>query len=68
MSRKGDHIWLFSNGSVYEAHWEGVGSGLYEVRILSKFPWNSNLINVPPDMIPFLTMSALTIKRKRAKP
>jgi hypothetical protein len=64
MSSQGDHNWLFSNGSVYEVHWEGIGAGLYEIRKIPNFPWNSNLIIVPPDMLPLLTMSALVIKKK----
>lgn len=59
MSSKGMHNWLFSQGSVYEVHWRGIGSNLYEIRKLLNFPWNSNLIIVPPDMAPFLTMSRL---------
>ena len=59
MSRKGDHTWLFSLGSVYEVHWSNVGEGLYEVRKLPNFPWNANLIVVPPDMVSLLKMSSL---------
>ena len=59
MSTKGMHNWLFSLGSVYEVHWMGVGSGLYQIRKLPDFPWNSNLIVVPPDMVSLLTMSSL---------
>ncbi len=59
MSSKGVHNWLFSLGSVYEVHWTEVGRGLYEIRKLSNFPWNSNLIIVPPDMVSLLTMSKL---------
>ena len=59
MSRGGDHAWLFSSGSVYEVHQASIGNGLYEIRKLPKFPWNSNLIVVPPDMIPFLTMRSI---------
>ncbi len=59
MSTKGRHNRLFSKGSVYEVHWRGVGSDLYQIRKLPDFPWNSNLIIVPPDMVPLLTMSSL---------
>lgn len=59
MSTKGMHNWLFSLGSVYEVHWDGIGSDLYEIRKISNFPWNSNFIIVPPEMIPLLTMSKL---------
>lgn len=59
MSTKGMHNWLFSLGSVYEVHWDGIGSDLYEIRKIPNFPWNSNFIIVPPDMIPLLTMSKL---------
>lgn len=59
MSTKGMHNWLFSQGSVYEVHWMGIGSNLYEIRKLPNFPWNSNLVIVPPDMLPQLTMSNL---------
>ena len=35
------------------------GVGLYEVRKLPNFPWNANLIVVPPDMVSLLKMSSL---------
>lgn len=59
MSTEGQHTWIFSLGSVYEVHTGAVGSGLYSAKKLSTFPWNTNLIVVPPDMLSLLKMSSL---------
>ncbi|WP_298959441.1 hypothetical protein [uncultured Roseibium sp.] len=49
LSRGGKHTWLFSEGKVYEVHWERIGSGLYEATKLEDFQWLSGAIIVPPD-------------------
>jgi len=59
MSRGGYHEWFFSSDSVYEVHQVSIGDRLYEIRKILKFPWNSNLIVVPPGMIPFLEMRSI---------
>jgi hypothetical protein len=58
ISRRGMHTWLFSKGYVYEVHWEQVGKNLYEKRLIKDFPWQSNLIVVPPDAAVSLAASA----------
>ena len=57
-SRGGYHTWLFSKGYVYEVHWDATGPGLYDKTDIVSFPWQSNLIVVPPDAKTNLTMSA----------
>ncbi|MET1254197.1 hypothetical protein [Aliikangiella maris] len=60
LSRQGDHTWLYSNGYVYEAHWNAIGSNVYSKHPISKFIWNSNMLIVPPDSIASLTLKNLT--------
>lgn len=48
ISRGGDHMWLFSEGIVYEVHWDEYPS-LYQKRPIIDFPWLDNIILVPPD-------------------
>lgn len=62
ISRGGMHTWLFSNGYVYEVHWEEEGANLYEKTDITLFPWQSNLIVVPPDAKGLLSMSVLNCK------
>lgn len=61
ISRKGDHTWLFSEGYVYEAHWDKISNEIFEKRAIEKFPWNSNLIVVPPDAIGLLNTNNLKL-------
>ncbi|WP_104400873.1 hypothetical protein [Vibrio penaeicida] len=49
LSRGGTHCWLFSEGYVYEVHWDKVGKGLYSKVPLKQFDWLSSLIVVPAD-------------------
>jgi hypothetical protein len=58
LSRGGMHTWVFSKGLVYEVHWDGVGSGLYEATNLRAFPWLSGAIVVPSDQAAFLSVSS----------
>ncbi len=59
LSRGGMHTWLFSKGFVYEVHWDEVGPNLYDKTAIQNFPWQSNLIVVPPDAKAHLTLSVL---------
>ena len=51
----GDHTALFSYGMVFEVHWGGCGTGLYErspfygYPATSKLPWLSGIVLLPPD-------------------
>jgi hypothetical protein len=58
------HTWLFSFGSVYEVHWDGIGSDLYERTPLEVFGWLSGAIVVPPDQANLLSLSAQTCRRR----
>lgn len=49
LSRGGMHTWLFSEGQVYEVHWDGIGDSLYERSSIIEFPWLSSVIVVPPE-------------------
>ncbi len=62
ISRGGMHTWLYSEGFVYEVHWDKKGSELYDKTNITFFPWQSNLIVVPPDAKPSLTMSSVKCK------
>ena len=58
MSRGGSHVWLYSYGKVFESHWDRTsGHGLYTEMELTKFPWLSGIIVVPPDQDHRLTIS-----------
>ncbi|MCI5146156.1 MAG: hypothetical protein D3923_11660 [Candidatus Electrothrix sp. AR3] len=57
ISRGGKHTWLFSQGKVYEVHWDAIGVELYGARPLRVFPWLSNLIVIPPEQIKHLADS-----------
>ncbi|MGD8782902.1 MAG: hypothetical protein PVG75_00615 [Thioalkalispiraceae bacterium] len=59
ISRGGKHTWLFSNGKVYEVHWDSIGAGLYESMHISKYPWLSGAIVVPPDQALLLSKSVM---------
>ena len=61
LSKGGLHTWLFSEGKVYEVHWDQMPSGnLYEAMALNKFMWNSGAIIVPKDQVSKLaTLSGL---------
>jgi hypothetical protein len=59
VSRGGMHTWLFSKGSVYEVHWDAIGKGLYEASPLSKYPWLSGAIVVPPNQTRHLVSGQL---------
>lgn len=58
VSRGGRHTWLFSQGKVYEVHWQGIGESLYEASPLRTYPWLSGAIVVPPDQVHLLSISA----------
>jgi hypothetical protein len=58
VSRGGRHTWLFSQGKVYEVHWDGMGDTLYEASPLRSYPWLSGAIVVPPDQAHHLSVSA----------
>lgn len=50
VARGGKHTFLFSEGYVYEVHWEVVGpEGLYERTELRDWDWLDGMIMVPPD-------------------
>ncbi|MEL0604834.1 hypothetical protein [Pseudoalteromonas undina] len=49
VSNGGMHTWLFSEGYVYEVHWDGIGASLYEKTPLNLFNWLSGVIIVPKD-------------------
>ncbi|VEN72789.1 conserved hypothetical protein [Candidatus Desulfarcum epimagneticum] len=49
VSRGGRHTWLFSEGKVYETHWNKIGPDLYEASPLRKFPWLSGAIVTPSE-------------------
>ncbi len=55
-SRRGDHTWLYSEGYVYEVHWNAIGKDLFEKTRIENFVWNSSLIVVPPDSVALLAM------------
>jgi len=57
-SRGGRHTWLFSEGYVYEVHWDQVGPSLYEATALRDFLWLSGVIVVPPDQASTLVSGA----------
>lgn len=54
ISRQGDHTWLYSDGHVYEAHWNDIGKDIFEKSRIEDFVWNSSLIVVPPDALSLL--------------
>jgi hypothetical protein len=58
ISRGGRHTWLFSEGKVYEVHWDKIGDELYEASSLRAYPWLSGAIVVPPDQAHRLAASA----------
>jgi len=58
ISKGGKHTWLFSNGQVYEVHWDKIGTELYESTSLRSFPWLSGAIVVPPGQAIHLATSA----------
>ena len=58
LSRGGMHTWMFSEGKIYEVHWNSVGAGLYEATNLRLFPWLSGIIVVPADQANHLAISA----------
>jgi hypothetical protein len=58
ISRGGRHTWLFSQGNVYEVHWDGIDKSLYEASSLRTYSWLSGAIVVPPDQAHYLSMSA----------
>lgn len=58
VSRGGQHTWLFSEGFVYEVHWDQVGAGLYEKTALRTFPWLSGAVVVPPEQAALLVGGA----------
>jgi len=63
MSRGGEHVWLYSNGYVYESHWDREPStGLYTSVPLGRFPWRSGIVVVPPDKHHLLSMSKVVCK------
>lgn len=57
LSKGGLHTWLFSDGKVYEVHWEetAASGNLYEATELNKFGWNSGAVIIPPDQATKLT-------------
>lgn len=59
ISRGGRHTWMFSLGKIYEVHWESIGTGLYESTKITKYPWLSGAIVVPPDQAILLSRSIL---------
>ena len=62
--RGGMHTWLFSKGFVYEVHWDKAGKELYDKTDITNFPWQSNMIVVPPDAKVNLTISVLKCANK----
>ena len=60
VSRGGVHTWVFSEGSVYEVHWYGIGDELYEKTPLVDFAWLSGVIAVPPETAKQLRLAGLT--------
>ncbi|MDN3639186.1 hypothetical protein QWY82_10225 [Simiduia curdlanivorans] len=58
ISRGGMHTWVFSNGKVYEVHWDKIGAELYEATMLRTFPWISGAIVVPFDQAAKLSASS----------
>ena len=59
VSSRDKHVWMFSYGRVYEAHWMKEGKDIYEDRPLIKWPWVDNIIVVPPDERSQLSQSAM---------
>jgi hypothetical protein len=49
LSRGGMHTWLYSTGSIYEVHWDRIGSDLYEATNFEDYAWLSGALVVPPD-------------------
>ncbi len=60
LSRGGMHTWVYSEGYIYEVHWDQIGSGLYEKTKLEDFPWLSGVIIVPPDAYKGIALSPLS--------
>lgn len=58
LSRGGKHTWVFSEGKVYEVHWESVGKGLYDETPLSDFGWFSGAMVIPVDQAAMVAASA----------
>jgi hypothetical protein len=58
VSRGGKHTWLFSEGYVYEVHWDSIDPGLYEATSLRNFEWLSGAIVVPYDQAALLIASS----------
>jgi len=65
LSRGDTHTWLFSEGYVYEVHWDRrAGNTLYEKTALNKFKWLSGAIIIPQDQVRKLTtLSGLSCSR-----
>lgn len=59
MSRGDTHTWLFSKGYIYEVHWDGIGSNLYEKTTIENYPWLSSIIILPPDGVSAISLAAL---------
>jgi hypothetical protein len=59
MSRGDTHTWLFTKGTIYEVHWDGIGSTLYEKTPIEYYPWLSSIILVPPDGKSSIVLAAL---------
>lgn len=55
ISRGGKHTWLFSEGLVYEVHWDKVGIELYEASSLRTYPWLSGALVIPDDQASYLS-------------
>lgn len=60
VSRGGMHTWLFSQGYIYEVHWDKIGKDLYEKTRVEDFPWLDSVIVFPPDQLNLMEKSKLT--------
>jgi hypothetical protein len=49
IARGGYHTFLYSFGTVFEVHWDQIGTGLYEKSPFYTYEWLSGLLLVPPD-------------------
>jgi hypothetical protein len=45
----GMHTFLCAYGNVYEVHWKGIGSSLYEETPFGEYPWLSGVVIVPKE-------------------